>query len=592
MKTTKNVKNLRKFQMAMTGAIALGVAFTVSGCGTSAANSSSKPTSPTAKTSSTASSHGTLTYALAPQTNITWYLPIINGTNDTTVNTEISEQMYKPLIWINSEYKIDWKSSLARKITYNKQGTVYHIYLNPKWHWSNGQPVTADDVLFTWKVIKAASAANAPAPWPYVGVGTGDIPNGIRSFVKNSKYELTVTLKKPANQEWFIYNGLVQIVPLPASEMDIHKNIDKEIQYLGDNATKPSFNKIVDGPFELVSAIPNQAWTLVPNPHYDGHKSTLKKFVFEYEGSSSAEFAALKTGSVNVGYLDLSQYGSEPALKSMGDVITPEYALAMYFTKVNMLPGSTTAKIFRHLYIRQAMQMGLDNAGVAKDIYHGYAAPSDGPIPTTPATQFLDPALQTNPYPYNPEKGKALLEQHGWKEVNGVMTKGSEKLQFVMTYVSGSTASTDQAILMKQNWGKEGIDITLRPLPFSTFVSEVHDLKNPGTWQIATGTGWYYNGPGFYPTGGQLFATTAPAGDGYNNATENALIAATHVPYPTEHETLKHFYAYENFTAKHLPFLWGDNLATLAVHAANVHGSVQYANASVGYPQFQYWTVN
>ncbi|WP_258112505.1 peptide ABC transporter substrate-binding protein [Alicyclobacillus sp. SP_1] len=588
MRMLKARPTMRNSRAALIASVSVFLLIGVSGCGarTTSATNAAHPESghPTLG--------GTLTYALPPQTNLTWFLPMMSASSDSNYNIEVAEQMYKPLIWINGQYQIDWTSSLAKKITYNSAGTIYHIFLNPKWHWSNGQPVTSQDVLFSWNVIRAASAPNAPDPWPFVGEGTGDIPTGFQSVVANGRYEVTVTLKHPANQQWFIYNGLTQITPLPAAVLDIHKNIRNEIKYLGDNATNPVFNHVVDGPFQMVSGTPNQEWVMVPNPHYDGHKSTVKKLIFTYEGSSAAEFAGLKTGAINYGYLDLGQYGSRQALMSMGDVITPEYTLGVYYTDLNMFPGSPTRAIFDRLYIRQAMQMGIDNSAIDQAIYHGFAPPEDGPIPSIPLTKFYSPALKTNPYPYNPAKGKALLEAHGWHEVHGIMTKGDRQLKFQMLYVSGTLAGQDEAILMKQDFSKEGIDITLKPMPFSTFISVTSNPKSPKQWQMGTGLEWTYNGPGFYPSGGELFSTGAPSGFGYSNSEEDALIRATHLPYATTDETMQHFYAYENFTAAQVPFLWGTNVATLAVHAPDLHDSVKYADAAVGFPQIQYWWIS
>jgi peptide/nickel transport system substrate-binding protein len=587
---------LRRRSVLTVGALSFGLLMTVTGCGTSssAAKNTTTKTTPTtttsAKTTNT-SNGGIITYALPSQTNLNWFLPLSVPTGS-LYDGQLFFQLYKPMLWINNDYKINWKSSIADKITYNKAGTVYHVFMNPKWHWSNGHPVTTKDVMFTWHVIQAASSSKAPSPWPFGGAGTGDIPNGIKSIVPNSKYEFTITLDKPANQEWFIYNGIIQITPLPASVMDIHKNIQKEIKYLGDNGTNAYFDKVVDGPFEIKSAVPSQAWTIVPNPHYDGHKSHVKEIVFAYEASSAAEFSALKTGAINVGYLDLSQYDSRGSLTSMGDRILPQYTFGVDYTALNMRPGSSTRSIFDHLYIRQAMQMGQDLQAIDKSIYHGYAPVLDGPIPTVPKTKFIDPALNNTVYPFNIEKGKKLLESHGWKEVNGVMTKGKQQLKFVLLYASGSTSGTDEAEVLKEDWAKEGIDITLKPMSFSTLISITGVPKDANQWQMATGFGWGYNGPGFYPTGGQLFATNAPSGFGYSNKTEDALIDATHVPYQTEQETMKHFFAYEDFTAKHLPFLWNNNVGTLAVVAPTVHGFAQYADPAVGYPQMQYWTVS
>ncbi len=539
----------------------------------------------------TASTGGVIDYALPPQTNLNWFLPITNAASDSLYNTQLIDQMYKPLLWINNNYSINWKSSIASHITYNPAGTVYHVFLNPKWKWSNGTPVTSKDLMFTWNVIKAASSPKAAAPWPFVGAGTGNIPNGIKSVVPNGNYEVTITLDKPANQQWFIYNGIIQLVPMPAGVWGKYSNMTQEIKYLGAHATNPMFDTVVDGPFKIQSGTPSQSWVLVPNPKYAGHKSTVSKIVFSFEASNTAELAAIKTGSINVGYLDQSQLGSERSLTSAGDTVTPAYPFGIFWTEMNMWPGSPSRSIFNQLYVRQALQMGIDNPGIAKDIYKGYAIPLTGPIPTVPKTTFLDPALAAhNPYPFNIAAGKKLLEKNGWKLVNGVMTKGKQRMKFTMIYVTGLTSSTDAAEVMKQDWASEGVNVTLKPEQFGNFIS-MTSAKTNHSWQLAVGSGWVYNGPGFYPTGGQLFASTAPSGTGFSNAVEDKLIQATHVPYATPAETMAHFFAYENFTARALPFLWNLNVATLVVTAPTVHNVVPYLDAATAFPQMQYWTV-
>lgn len=572
--------------MSVAIAMVTGTALLLTGCGSSSATPSTSTPS-----SSTPTAGGVINFAESPATQLNWFLPIVPSSNDTVNNDQLVVQLYKPMLWLNNNYSINWNSSIAKNITYNKAGTVYHIFLHKKWLWSNGQPVTSKDVLFSWNVIKAASSPNAPKPWPFVGAGTGEIPNGIQSVVANGNYEVTITLKKPANQQWFIYNGIIQLTPMPAAVWDIHKNMTKELTYLGENGANLMFDKVTDGPFVPVSATPSQSWVIAPNKNYPGHKSLVKKIVFDYEASSTAEFAALKTNQVNLGYLDPSQLGSAPALTSQGDKITSAYPFGIFWTEMNMYKGSPYASIFDHLYVRQALQMGLDNATIAKDIFKGYATPVDGPIPTVPATKYLDPSLATNPYPYNIQAAMQLLEKHGWKEVNGVMTKGSQQMKFPMIYVSGATSSTDAAELMQSDWAKMGVDVTLAGEPFANFISMTSDSTNH-TWALANGSGWDYNGPGFYPTGGQLFATGAPSGTGFSNQEEDALIKATHQPYPTEQQTMSVFFKYEDYTAKILPFLWNENYAAIGVNAPNVHNTVKYADAATSLPQMQYWWVS
>lgn len=569
-----------------------GAAMLVSGCGsTGTTNSTGNSAGGNSTGASQPTKGGTIDYALPAQTNLNWFIPEFNAANDSLYNDQLIVQMYKPLLWINNDYTINWNSSIANKITYNKQGTVYHVFLNKKWKWSDGTPVTSKDLMFSWNVVKAASASNAPKPWPFVGVGTGDIPNGVQSVVANNNYEVTFTLKKPANQQWFEYNGLMQLTPMPAHAWNKYTSMTQELKYLGNNAGNLMFDKVVDGPFEPVSATSSQSWVLKPNPSYAGHKSTVNKLVFQFESSTTAEFSALKSGAINIGYLDASQLGSKSALTSQGDTMTPQYQFGIFWTEMNMWPTSPTKSIFNQLYVRQALQMSMDNVGISKNIYKGYAVPLDGPIPTTPKTQFISSQLQTNPYPYNLQKAKKLLTSNGWVEKNGVMTKGNQKMNFTLMYVTGSTASTDATELLKEDWAKIGVQVTLKGEPFSTFISITSNPKDH-SWDLATGSGWIYNGPGFYPSGGQLFASTAPSGTGFSNPTEDQLIAATHLPYATAQLTMQHFFAYENYTAKILPFLWGQNVGILSIVAPNVHNYQKYAEPSAGLPQLQYVTVS
>lgn len=234
----------RKIKTASTAAALAAIMGVAAACG-------STPHSPTTNASVHPTRGGTIEFAELPQSNLNWFFPLVNTGFDSVSNFQLIYQLYKPLIWVNANYTINWHASIADKITYNKAGTMYHVFLNPKWHWSNGKPVTSQDILFTWDVIKATSAPSAPQPWPYVGAGTGNIPNGIQSIVADGSHEVTITLKKPANQQWFIDNGIIQLIPMPKAAWDIHKNIIQEVKYLGAEGTNPQFDQVVDGPFKM-----------------------------------------------------------------------------------------------------------------------------------------------------------------------------------------------------------------------------------------------------------------------------------------------------------------------------------------------------
>ncbi len=255
--------------------------------------------------------------------------------------------------------------------------------------------------------------------------------------------------------------------------------------------------------------------------------------------------------------------------------------------------------VFSQLYVRQALEMGIDQPGIIRALYHGAGVPSDGPIPAKPSTPFYDPALSHVPYAFNPAKGKALLTSHGWHEVNGVMMKNGQKLAFTVLYMAGSTTATHMMELIKADWALEGIDATLQAMPMNQLLST--DVQSePTKWQMAYwgGAGWTYQ-VDYYPTGGGLFASTGAENDsGYSNATLDHLIAATYAP-GTPSQIKARMDAYQLFMAQHLPVLWMPWLPQgyarqigFNEHSRNVHGTVSTFNPVTNFPYANYWTVS
>jgi len=553
---------------------------TISACGSS--NST---------TSTTASANSTVVIALPVQTSPNWFFPVLASSGYTDTNTQMYDLLYKPLVWISKTDAIDYKRSLASSITSNAEGTRYAIHLNPKWHWSNGQSVTAQDVVFTWDIMKAASG-NGNLPWTYGGAGGGGVPQDWTSVTAANTSTVIVTLDHSANQSWFIHNGLGQIVPVPESVWNKYPdNMMKELRWIQSVSNQPTAKpyQIVDGPYWFQSFQPNEAWNFVANTHYDGHKSTIKKVIFQYETSSASEFAALKSGTVQVGYLPASMWDSRKSLTT--DTFWPAYLWGFNMMRLDENAGAENGlgPVFSQAYVRQAMEMGINQNAIIQGIYHGQGVVEDSPVPSEPTTRFYDSALATPLYPYNPKAGKALLEQHGWQMINGVMTKNGVKLSFPLIYSSGSLTIADTVQLVKQDWAEEGIQITLVAMPFDNLVTTDHG--NPKGWDAAYwGAGWTYQ-PDYYPTGGELFETGAAANaGGYNSATMNQLIQASYEPGNSAART-KALFAYEAFAAKDVPYLWFPWIATLNESSPTVHGVVTTFNPVEDLLSPNYWTI-
>ncbi len=531
---------------------------------------------------------GTIVAALTAQSNVDWYFPVDNPANQTVPVARIVGMMWEPLLYFNNQNQLDPSQQLASKVTYNSQGTVYHVFLNPKWHWSDGTPITSADAVWSVQAQIAMMQSNAPAPWPSSSVGSGGLPQDFVSVVANGPYEFTITINKPVNQAWFIANGVGTFAIFPKHAWDKYpNNMTQEIKYLGQNATNPNFDSVVSGPFKMLSAIQNQAWTFVPNPNYSGHKSIVSKFIWQYEASTTAEFAGLKTGAIQIGYLPAEDWAARLELPDRM-VLAPSLRYSFVWTDMNPgTPGGANT-IFQNLYVRQAMAMAMNGNAMLNIIYHGQGTPGYGPFPAVPKTSFSDPVLTKPIYPYDPAKGKALLEAHGWQDVNGVMTKGSQQMKYTLQYPSGSIATTEEMELIQSGLAQEGIQITLEPIPFSSLVGE---LGTPSKWQMVGGISLVYGGG--YPSGESLFYENKDLDlNGWNNPEENKLIQLTTEPSPSPAVTQQRMFSYFEYTAKELPAfflpsIWGDNEV-----AHNIGGYNAYTMDSVtDGPLPQYWYV-
>jgi peptide/nickel transport system substrate-binding protein len=432
---------------------------------------------------------------------------------------------------------------------------------------------------------------------------------------------MTFTLTGAVNSYWFTYNELSQITPMPnawdvtsttgapnsggcataaygtadAACTAVYTFLSKQAGYdpanpkaannsLSTYATNPLW-QVVDGPWKLSSFDAEGNVTFVPNTSYSGPiKPTIKKFVELPFTSDTAEFNALVGGKVNVGYLptqDITQATTNPLVAGPNNPRLSNFTLdPLYGWAINYFPynfdstgnNGTVGKVFSQLYVRQAIQLLVDQPLYNEKIYKGYAVPTYGPVPTEPANNFVSSTVKDNPYPYSPAKAIALLKAHGWKVVPGGTTTcaspgtGSTQcgagipagtpLSFQLQYASGTNAITELMTAEKASWATAGIQMTLSQASFNTVIGNATPCPSGCSWQLENwGGGWIFS-PDYYPSGEDIFQTGAGSNSGnYSDATNDANIKATNV-------TQTPLTAYENYLAKQLPVIFQPNVAS------------------------------
>ena len=547
------------------GAVAVVSSTAVIGAGVSAshhtpaASSSSKP----------------LVIGLATGAQMNWWPPLQSATacGDLFGGGGLNgPQPYQPLLMISGKDQIDYSASLASKITPSDGNKVFTVTLNPKWHWSNGQAVTAAQVAYEWELIKASTASSST--FAYCFVGTGGVPTMWKSVVATGADTFRVTLAQSVNPQWFELNGLSQLTAIPPILQKYGTHYSQELNWLKSISNSPMnpVYQVVDGPYRIAKVVPNNYWKYVANPHYNGpNKPKIKTVIFQYESSESSTFLGLRNGTLAFATLPFSYYAE--AKKLPGYKVVPEPFFGFTGLTLNQhAAAGASGKLFSQLYIRQALQMGINQPQYVKGILHGLGVVNYSPVPNKPSNAYENKAIGT-PYAFNPAKGKKLLEAHGWKMKNGVMQKGGQSLAFTMMYDSGNTALQDEAELMQQAWLKEGVKVSLAPQNPQTLSGIVGTPSQVGKWQMALGVyGWGY-GPDFYPSGDGIFNTGAGYNImGYSSSGMDHLISLTATGGGSAAQIKAQMNAYLAYAAKQLPVLWlpnADDLEVVSTHLKN-----------------------
>ena len=509
---------------------------------------------------------GTITWAMQPGTAPNWIFPVVPSANNSVFNNfTFIWEMWRPLYWtVNGvTAEIEPNMSIANPATYSNGNKTVTISLKSNYKWSDGKPITANDLLFYIDLVKAAIKVS-PANW--AGYVPGHFPDNLVSTSEPNSTTLVMNLKSAVNQEWFTQDVLGQgpLIPVPSylwaktsasgsivppsgwtpSTMEsIFKYLDSQAKSLSTYATNPLW-QVVDGPYKLSAYnTTTGAYTDVPNTTYGGpHVTPMSTFQAVPFTSNTAEFNAIKSKNIDVAYIDFDNVPQLPEVQRLGYAYFGMPDFGMTFANYNFKDktGNFDA-IINQLYIRQALAHLVDQQGWITAFMHGAGAPAYGPIPAYPQSPYLPSNASTNPYPYDVSTAVNLLKAHGWNVVPGgtdtctspgtgstqcgAGIPAGTKLAWNYIYSSSPALIGNQATDFVSKAKQAGINITLQSSNFNYMISNYLDPYAPANenkWAMED-FGGETDVP--YPTTFGLFNTggTNQVGD-YSNPTADKLI--------------------------------------------------------------------
>jgi len=386
----------------------------------------------------------------------------------------LTSLIFDTLVWKNSTGVIPW---LAESWSH-PNATTWVFHLRRGVEWQDGKPLTARDVVFTYKYIMEKH-------WAWKNIG----PDLIREVYAPDNYTVVFVLTRP--YAFFLQDVASTVFILPEH---IWANVSNPYSF----RSKQAF--IGSGPYMLESYKPGEGYVFKANPHFWAGKpvyNTIKVVTVGFT-NPQAEAQALKTGRIDTAVFMGKAYRvveqlekSVPGLRVQSG---PMYWVLFLGFNLNKYPYNNT--LFRQAvaYSLNLTSLVLQTAGTLK------AAVPGTPNYVPPYSPFYNPHVPE--YPYNPGKAAQILDSLGLRDVNGDGCRELPNGQPWHPLLVTSKQYTQEALVVKSMLARVGICVNVKTVEsfhqLDAIVSRGdYDLEINGhgaDGNTPTAFTWYFSG--------------------------------------------------------------------------------------------------
>ncbi|MBI5467251.1 MAG: peptide ABC transporter substrate-binding protein [Candidatus Kerfeldbacteria bacterium] len=326
-----------------------------------------------------------------------------------SVDADLSRLVYRGLFKVDANLKI--VPDIASSVTISADGKTYTVTLLKNLAWSDGEPLTAEDVRYTFETI-ADPDYQSPLQLLFKGV----------TIATPDDYTTTFTLASPLNP--FLSYLTTGLLPAHAWQDATPQSFP-----LAELNTKP----IGNGPFRFLNLTKDRngnirGYTFVRNKN-SRETPFLDRFTVKFYADQTTALDALQKGAID----SLGGFAHEfvgPAVKNHQVTDFAMSQLTAVFFNQQKNPA------LRAKEVRQALSLATDKAAIIKDSLRGAGRQIEGPL--LPGQDGFNRNLKT--YLFSAEEARDLLEKAGWKiGSNNIRQKGSQQLTFVLTVVNDPT---------------------------------------------------------------------------------------------------------------------------------------------------------
>ncbi len=327
-------------------------------------------------------------------------------------------------------------------------GRHFRFKLRENIRWTDGQPLTAEDVEFTYKLMVDPNTPTAYA---------GDFL-AIKEFRLTGRYTFEVFYEKP----------FARAVSTWASDI-----LPKHL-LAGEDLSNTKFarNPVGAGPYILKQWVENQRVVLEANPDYFEGPPYIKEVVYRSVPDQTTQFLELKAGNLDTIDLTPPQY----LFQTGGPKWEAGWRKYRYLASAYTYLGYNLAHpLFRDKAVRQALAHAIDKREIIKGALMGLGEPTIGHF--KPDSWAYDHDIKD--YPYDPGQALMMLAQLGWKRESptGPLMKDGRPFAFAIFTNQGNEQRIKASAIIQNQLARIGIQVKVRTIEWATFIKEFVDQR-------------------------------------------------------------------------------------------------------------------
>jgi len=392
---------------------------------------------------------------------LVWAMPVEPRTlNLISVNADIYarwmmfQNVFEPLLAYDYD-EVKLKPMLAKSYEISPDGLEIIFSLRDDIHFSDGVPITADDVIFTYKTIINPGIDASDSAQLFVDVkGVEKIDDKTVKFTMKQPYFLAL-------ETLGLWN--IGVYPKHIYNFNNPEDFNRRVS-----------NHIGSGPYVLEKWDSGNEAVFVRNEHYWGQLPKIKKVVYKFIINDKARIQAIRSGDIDM---------MIPAPEQYVDVIKDESFTKQFKCLAYWTPGTPFYYIgwneelpfFADRRVRLAMTEMIDRKLLIQHLLKNSGKEITGPYYLLGKEN--DPNIQ--PWPYDIKKAAELLDEAGWKDTDGdgIRDKNGVPFKFKFSYSADYILYQNIANFIKDSAAKIGIEVTPDPVEWSVLITRLPDHK-------------------------------------------------------------------------------------------------------------------